>query len=318
VAKLISIGEALIDQLTYPDGHTVALPGGAPANVAVAVRQLGQDAMLITKVGEDENGRQLVQVLKDYNLDSASIFTTSAHQTTIAHVTVAHDGQRTFSFDRRNAADLFITRDELPLSSFLPHDIYHFGSVDLVPSLTKETTLEGKQYAKQHEVIIAFDPNIRLSLWPNQTMVKETVLDHLYEVDILKLSDDELPFLFSDVSEKEAIDKIFKNKVQVFLYSKGAKGVSLYTNQGFEFHLPSFAHDVVDTTGAGDALLGGFLAKLLALNVTQRTLTTNASYLIDALQYANAVAAIVCSRFGAMPSFPTDSEVTSWLKKHPR
>ena len=316
MAKLISIGEALIDRLTYPDGRVLALPGGAPANVAVAVRKLGQKAMLITKVGEDSEGTLILDTLKPFQLDQQSILTTNAHQTTVAEVTVDADGQRTFHFDRRNAADLFITNEELPLSSFQPNDIFHYGSVDLVPSLTKEATLEGKRYAKNHDLLISFDPNLRFSLWPNESMLKETVLEHLYDVDILKLSDEELPFLFPNLNVKDAIQEIFSKHIQVFLYSKGGDGVSLYTNQGFELHLPAYPKHVIDTTGAGDGLLGGFLAKLLSSSVTKKSLVNNATILIEALKFANATAAIVCTRSGAIPSFPTVEEVNTWLKEN--
>ena len=315
MAKLISIGEALIDRICYPDGRVMQLPGGAPANVAVAVRKLGQDAMLITKVGEDAEGKLILDTLAPFNLHQNSLLTTNTHNTTIAEVTVAKDGQRTFQFDRRNAADLFITSEELPRDVFHKNDIYHFGSVDLVPSLTKEATLEGKRYAQEHDLILSFDPNLRFALWPNETMLRDTVLEHMVGVDILKISDEELPFLFPNTSEKDTIKTIFQQKIRVLIYSKGAKGVSLYTDQGFEFHLPAYPKKVLDTTGAGDGLLGAFLSQLLAGNVTKDTLSHNATLLIEALKFANAAAAIVCTRPGAIPAFPHVEEVQQWIKE---
>lgn len=317
MAKLISIGEVLIDRLTYPDGSIKEIPGGAPTNVAVAVKKLNQDAMLITKIGEDSAGQLILETLQSFQLHLTSIRTTNAHQTTVADVRVHEDGQRSFQFDRRNAADLFITLDEMPLASFQPHDIYHFGSVDLVPSLTKDATLEGKRYARQHNLLISFDPNLRFSLWPNEEMLRQTVLEHLYDVDILKISDEELPFLVPDLSEADAIHFLFSQKVKVLIYSKGSKGVTLYTNLGFEFSLPAYPKKVMDTTGAGDGLLGAFLANVLTFHLTPETLTTDATLLVQALKFANAAAAIVCTRMGAIPAFPTLNEVQGWLKENP-
>lgn len=315
MGKLISIGEALVDRLTYPNGSIESLAGGAPANVAACVAYLGQASMLLTKLGDDEEGKLIHHKLASMNVDMRYVLVTNAHQTTIADVTIDEKGDRHFRFDRRNASDLFLTPEEIPFSIVEPEDILHFGSVDLVPSLMKDTTTLLLLDAKRKGAMLSFDPNLRFSLWPNEEQLKATVHEYMLGVDVLKVTLEELDFLFPNQPLRAQLDACFQAKIRVVIVSKGSEGVSLYTASGFETHLPSHPIKVIDTTGAGDGLMAGFLFQLLERNATKEQLLHDSSILLTSLKFANAVAALVCTKKGAIPAFPDFNTVQTFINK---
>ncbi len=313
MGKLISIGEALIDRITYPDGSVEMLAGGAPANVAACVAHLGQSAFLLTKLGEDDEGTHLYNKLASMNVDVRYVLRTSTHRTTVAQVTIDAQGDRHFQFDRRNASDLFFTRDDMPTDLLEPSDIFHFGSVDLVPSLMKEATIQGIMETKRQGALLSFDPNLRFALWPSEDALRATVLEHMIGVDILKVTEEELTFLFPNQSLPDQISACFAAKVTVVLVSKGDKGVSLYTESGFEHHERAHHVKVIDTTGAGDGLMAGFLYALLVNQESRDDLLHNGPLLIKSLRFGNAVAALVCTKKGAIPAFPSEPDVQKFI-----
>jgi fructokinase len=305
MAKLISIGEALVDIIKLPGKPVIFSPGGAPANVACAVSNLGQEAVLLSKLGDDDNGKLILEALRMKGVHTDYILTTDAHQTTVANVLVDKKGQRTFTFDRRNSADLFYRFQELPLDIFNEGDILHFGTVDLVPSLMKDAHSYALIHARKKQMIISFDPNLRFTLWPNDESLKQTVFEFMYYADILKLTDDELSFLYPNLTIDETINKIFLTKVKVIIISKGSLGVSLYRQGKPAIDIPGIQVEVVDTTGAGDALIGSFLASLLDADAKKDSFYLQDDLLKKSLVFANKVAAYVCTKPGAIEAFPT-------------
>lgn len=308
MGKLISIGEALVDLIKLPGKEPIKSAGGAPANVACAVSNLGQQSVMLTKLGKDANGEFLLETLRSKGVNVDHVMVTDSHATTVVQVNVDKKGQRTFTFDRRNSADLFYSFQELPPFLFESEDILHFGTVDLVPSLMKEAHSYALIAARKQGTLISFDPNLRFSLWPNEKVLKETVYDFLNYADLVKITDEELSFLYPNMSFEDAIQQIFKAKVRLILVSRGDKGVSMYAVDKEPVHVAGIHVDVVDTTGAGDALIGAFLAKLLSYGITKQSLLDHPKQLVDALKFANKVASYVCTKPGAIDAFPTLEE----------
>lgn len=304
MAKLISIGEALIDQVKQGVKVVGKFVGGAPANVAAMVAHLGQPAILFTKVGDDEEGKLIIQTLQNKGVDVSQIKTTDAHDTTIAKVQVDKKGQRTFTFDRRNAADLFLMKEEIDPALFEANDILHFGSVNLVPSLSRKAHEFAMDLAKKQGLIISFDPNLRFNLWPNPLSLREAVKEFMFGVDILKVTEEELNFIFPDMSIEAAIEKVFQAKVTYLILSKGDQGVALYQAKQKPILIKGQKVKVVDTTGAGDALIGAFLGKILSAGLPKTKLASSSSKLKDYLSFANQVAALTVTKSGAIDSYP--------------
>ena len=305
MAKLISIGEALIDQVKQGVKLIGRFTGGAPTNVAAMVAKLGQASVLLTKIGDDDEGKMILETLRTLGVDTNHIKVTDAHDTTVAKVQVDKKGQRTFTFDRRNAADLFLTREDIDATLFEEGDILHFGSVNLVPSLTRKAHEFAIDTAKKNGVILSFDPNLRFNLWPNPLALREAVKEFMIGVDIFKVTEEELNFIFPDMSIEAAIEKVFQAKITWLILSKGDQGLVAYQAKQKPIIIKGNKVKVVDTTGAGDALIGALLSKILASGISKAKLASSALKMKEYLSFANGVAALSTTKSGAIESFPS-------------
>lgn len=303
--KLISIGEALIDQVKQGVKLVGKFAGGAPANVATLVANLGQKSILISKIGDDDEGKIILQTLQSKGVDVSQVRVTDSHDTTIAKVQVDKKGQRTFTFDRRNAADLFLMKEEIDSRLFEANDIFHFGSVNLVPSLSRKAHEYALDIARKNGLIISFDPNLRFNLWPSPIALRETVKEFMIGVDLLKVTEEELNFIFPDMTLEAAIEKVFQAKVTWLILSKGDQGLALYQAKQKPILIKGSKVKVVDTTGAGDALIGAFIVKILQAEISKSKLASSASKMKDFATFANYVAALSCTKSGAIDSFPS-------------
>ena len=305
MAKLISIGEALIDQVKQGVKLIGRFTGGAPTNVAAMVAKLGQSSVLLTKIGDDDEGKMILETLRTLGVDTNHVKVTDAHDTTVAKVQVDKKGQRTFIFDRRNAADLFLTKEDIDPTLFEEGDILHFGSVNLVPSLARKAHEFAIDTAKRNGVILSFDPNLRFNLWPNPLALREAVKEFMIGVDIFKVTEEELNFIFPDMSIEAAIEKVFQAKITWLILSKGDQGLVAYQAKQKPMVIKGVKVKVVDTTGAGDALIGALLTKILASGISKAKLASSGLKMKEFLTYANDVAALSTTKSGAIESFPS-------------
>jgi len=305
MAKLISIGEALIDQVKQGVKLIGRFTGGAPTNVAAMVAKLGQSSVLLTKIGDDDEGKMILETLRTLGVDTNHVKVTDAHDTTVAKVQVDKKGQRTFTFDRRNAADLFLTKEDIDPTLFEEGDILHFGSVNLVPSLARKAHEFAIDTAKRNGVILSFDPNLRFNLWPNPLALREAVKEFMIGVDSFKVTEEELNFIFPDMSIEAAIEKVFQAKITWLILSKGDQGLVAYQAKQKPMVIKGVKVKVVDTTGAGDALIGALLTKILASGISKAKLASSGLKMKEFLTYANDVAALSTTKSGAIESFPS-------------
>ena len=266
---LVCMGEALIDFIPLEQGQSLKdvrrferAAGGAPANVAAAVAKLGGHAVLLTKLGNDAFGDFIVETLSRAQVDTKYIKRTSRANTALAFVSLSSDGNRSFSFYRNPSADLLFTASELDESLLKSCAVFHFGSVDLVQSPMKEAHRAAIALAKSGGALISFDPNVRLPLWHTPQACRQAILEFLPLADIVKVSDEELFFLFDTNEPAKAAEMLFSMGCQVFLYTKGAKGAQVYTKR-FKVSSPGVQVPVFDTTGAGDSFMAAFLYQWL-------------------------------------------------------
>ena len=310
--RVYTIGELLID--FFPNEIGVPLkevsgftkqPGGAPANVAVTVSRLGGKASFIGKLGQDAFGDYLADVLEQNQVDSSHLFRTAEANTALAFVSLQENGEREFSFYRNPSADMLLDKEELRDVVFTSEDILHFCSVDLIEAPVKYAHLEALEKMKQAGGTIVFDPNVRLNLWPDPEMLKQTIQEFLSYADILKISDDELAFVTGLDSEEAGIAQLLEAGPALLIYTKGSKGADLYF-KGEKASVAGVRVKAVDTTGAGDSFIGAFLYR-----IAQQTEWQDCS--LDQIRemgvFANRVAALVTTRPGGMQSIPTLQEV---------
>lgn len=321
MGQLFSIGELLIDFIPVEKGKALKdvssferAPGGAPANVAAAVAKLGGQSSMITKLGEDAFGDFLMEQLNEAGVNTDKIFRTKEANTALAFVSLKANGERDFSFYRNPSADLLLTDEEVDEDWFGNGDILHFCSVDLVESPAKQAHVKAIASMKEKGGLISFDPNVRLPLWPNHEECRQTILEFIPKAHLVKVSDEELEFITGINDTDEAIQSLFTGEVKAVIFTKGANGADLYVRGKKTFTSTGYKVDVQDTTGAGDAFIGGFLYQLLMAGVTLSNLE---EYLManqeKLLEFANAVGAITTTGKGAISALPAQERLEQFL-----
>ena len=205
---ITTVGEILID-LTQTgvseNGIPVytSFPGGAPANVAVAASKLGAKTAFIGKVGNDAFGRLLVDTVKQNGVNADCMIVSDTANTTLAVVSVDSSGERNFAFYRRGFADTLLSEDEIPDDILKASHFLHFGSVSLTDEPSRIGDLIFGAKGEAFGATITYDPNYRESLWHDRDEAIEMMKRPLPMVDILKISDEELPLLTgTDDAEK--------------------------------------------------------------------------------------------------------------------
>lgn len=298
--SVVCLGELLIDFVSLESGVGVGeasgfekKPGGAPANVAVAVRKLGHPCAFMTQVGDDPFGHYLAGVLEAEDVDVSGISYSTQARTPLAFVSLGADGERDFMFYRHPSADMLMTADDLKMDLLTGADVFHFGSITMIHEPSRGATLKAAQVALDNGALISYDPNLRLPLWESADAAREGMLLGLDYAHIVKVSDDELEFLGGD------IDILWREHTQVVLVTMGAGGATAHTREG-SVHVDGYTVSPVDTTGAGDAFVAGVLVGILE-NPNYTQLDT----LKGILRFANATGAIATTQRGAIPALPT-------------
>lgn len=319
MADLITVGEILIDLTqTHIDAqnirHYAANPGGAPANAAVAAARLGATVAFIGKVGRDQYGADLRQVLLRNGVDASGLFETNLAPTTQAVVSVEPSGERSFLFYRSPGADTLLTSEETSqaLDALCSGEdkpkLLHFGSVSLTAEPSRGATLAAVRQAKEKGLLISYDPNYRESLWADPDEAIEQMTAPLDLVDILKISDEELPLITGTNDPVEGSRYLAEKGISLVMITLGGDG-AFYRLGEHMGTVPGVQVQVADTNGAGDTFLGAMLRCLLSRGNGVLTGLT-AQELEGYITLANRAASITCSRSGAIPAMPTWAEVT--------
>ncbi|URD83354.1 ribokinase [Musa troglodytarum] len=267
---VVSFGEMLIDFVPTVSGVSLAeapgflkAPGGAPANVAIAVARLGGRCAFVGKLGDDEFGRMLAAILRENGVDDSGVTFDTGARTALAFVTLRADGEREFMFYRNPSADMLLTEAELNLDLIGKAAVFHYGSISLITDPCRSAHLKAMDVAKEAGALLSYDPNLRLPLWPSAAEARKQILSIWDQADIIKVSDVELEFLTGqDSVEDEVAMQLWRPTLKLLLVTLGEKGCKYYTE---DFHgiVESFAVKQIDTTGAGDAFVGALLRRVV-------------------------------------------------------
>ncbi|MHB9295653.1 carbohydrate kinase [Pillotina sp. SPG140] len=307
-----ALGELLIDfSLNGINDRGIALfaqnPGGAPANVLAMVTCLGGKTAFIGKVGCDAFGRFLLQTLENAGIDSAGLVLDSTVLTTLAFVQLDAQGDRSFSFYRKNGADLMLTSAEVKKELIDNGAIFHCGSVSLTDEPCRSTVHTAVRYAKDRGKIISYDPNYRPFLWNSEEEAQREMAALVPYADILKVSEEEMVILTGTTEVKKGAARLFEQGPAIVLISLGAQGAFYYCANG-SGTLPAYDVPTVDTTGAGDAFLGTVL--FYVRNKTRRDLETiTQDELADIVDCANAAGSLTTTAYGAIPAMPDKNSI---------
>ncbi|KAL8122507.1 fructokinase-2-like isoform X2 [Apium graveolens] len=315
---IVSFGEMLIDFVPTVSGVSLAkapgflkAPGGAPANVAIAVSKLGGNAAFVGKLGDDEFGHMLAGILKKNGVIVDGILFDQGARTALAFVTLRADGEREFMFYRNPSADMLLTEHELNLKLIRSAKVFHYGSISLIVEPCRSAHMKAMEVAKEAGALLSYDPNLRLPLWPSADEAREKIMSIWDKADVIKVSDNELEFLTGkEVSDESALS-LWHPKLKLLLVTLGEKGCSYYTKK-FRGNVPGFQVNTVDTTGAGDSFIGALLCKL----VKDDAILTNEAKLKEALKFACACGAITTTKKGAIPALPTICDVQGLISSN--
>jgi fructokinase len=308
MSKILCIGEALIDMICTDKGQSLSngenflkKPGGAPTNVAAAIGALGGNVELAAKVGKDPFGNQLIQVMKDFGVETKWMLQDEKYFTTMAFVSLMQNGERDFVFNR--GADGQLSNEDIAGINVDDFSIVHFGSATgFLNGPLKEAYKNLLHTAKAKNVFVSFDPNYRHLLFPNDT---ENFIEQswyfLQHCNFFKLSDEEALLITKATTVENAANILLEKTTANFAITIGAEG-TLFGHNNTTTIIPSIKISPVDTTGAGDAFVGALLFQLCnktKTEIKQLSLPDWTKIIIN----ANKAGARTCEYLGAMEAF---------------
>ena len=312
---VVALGELLIDfaaKSKDPDGYPTmaANPGGAPGNFLAALNVYGKKTAFLGKVGDDAFGQLLLGTLQRAGIDTRGVIVDPDYFTTLAFVTFDSAGDRSFSFARKPGADTQLFWDEVDQSLIDEARVFHFGTLSLTDEPARTATRKAASYAKETGKLISCDPNLRVPLWRSEEEAREQMLWSLQQADLVKISDNEVSFLWA-CSPEEGAEKLLREfDVKLAMVTLGAEGCLLRTKNAC-FRAPAPKVHPVDTTGAGDIFGGSAMARFLDLKKAPDALTQEDLSYIGA--YALMAASLSTERSGGIPSIPEKETVLSKL-----
>jgi fructokinase len=288
---VLSFGEAIIDFVPTTSGVSLLeakafkkAPGGAPANVAVGLARLGFRAGFMGMVGDDAFGHFLADTLVANGVIIDGLY-------------------------RHPSADMLMSPQDVDVNLIQSATIFHLGSITLIYEPSRSATLFALDAAQKAGIMISYDPNLRLNLWPGVNEARDWILSILDHSQVIKISDEELEFLTGVADLKEGARKLWRDNLKILVVTCGPKGAVCFMKEN-SLYVPGYKVNPLDTTGAGD----GFVAGLLAGLVKQPNAMRDPQVLMDIGRQANAVGALTTTRRGAIPALPTIDEVHRFQK----
>jgi len=314
---VVALGELLIDftcRSTDEEGYPTmaAHPGGAPANFLAVLSRFGARTALLGKVGDDAFGRLLRGSLERAGIGTGGLLTDRDAFTTLAFVTLDGRGDREFSFARKPGADTRLAFEELDLKIIDRARVFHFGTLSLTDEPARTATHRAVEYARGAGKLISFDPNLRRPLWRDLEEARREMLWGLSMADVVKLSDEEVEFLFGLSPQAGAEQICAELGPKLVFVTCGAAGCRFRSARA-EGYAPGLEGlKTVDTTGAGDIFGGSALWKFLQTGKGPEELEQGE--VLEIARFANAAAGLSTTRFGGISSVPGLEEVLERLE----
>lgn len=313
---VIALGELLIDftmngQSEQGNNMFEACPGGAPCNVLALLNKMGKKTAFIGKVGKDQFGALLRDTITEAGIDASNLMVDENVNTTLAFVHTFPDGDREFSFYRNLGADMMLTADEVNPEVVKDTKVFHFGTLSMTHEGVREATKKAVETAKANGCLVSFDPNLRPPLWSSLDLAKEQMEYGFGKCDILKISDNEIQFVSGKEDYDEGIAYLQETyNIPLILLTMGKDGSRAYY-KGMRVERPGFSVKAIETTGAGDTFCGSSLNYLVDHDFENLT----EEQLGEMLTFANAAAALVTTKKGAIKAMPVKEEVLELIQK---
>jgi fructokinase len=312
---VIALGELLIDFVPTVSGVSLIdapafqkAPGGAPGNVAVGLCRLGISSGFMGMVGEDPFGHFLESVLHEAGVDTSALCFSPAARTGLAFVSLRADGEREFIFYRHPSADMLFAPENVDEAYVRSAQIFHYGSISLISEPSASATLKAVTAARQGGLLVSYDPNLRLNLWPSADQARQGLMRGWELAHIIKASQEELEFLSGETSLEAGARRLWRTDLKLLVVTLGKDGSAYFTPEA-SGRVPGFPVTPVDTTGAGDGFVAGLLKGLIDTPAPWQ----DPARLAEICRYANAVGALTTTQRGAIPALPTASQVEQFI-----
>jgi fructokinase len=318
--RVLCLGEILWDCLAdQPASQVEAVrswtryPGGAPANVACALAKLGTASGFVGCIGTDALGQSLIDLLAEIGVNQEGIQRHSAPTRQI-EVLRSETGDRQFAgFGGRATtefADTHLQANLLPEPLFRQADYLVMGTLGLAYPETRQAMERALHLANQGFTKIVVDVNWRPMFWTEPHQAKPLILQLIQQVDFLKLSFEEAEWLY-DTADPGSIAHQHGNAEGVIV-TNGEYGCAYCVSEN-EGKIPAFPVHAIDTTGAGDSFVAGFVHQLCQRGILA---LTNPETVHQIITYASAVGALTTLKAGAIAAQPTALDVEQFLSKH--
>jgi fructokinase len=290
--KAICFGEVLWD--VFPSHKKI---GGAPLNVALRINSFGVDTTMISRIGKDEDGNDILSFLKNENLSSDSIQVGEDYKTGVVNVMINEKGNASYDIMYPSSWDKIDLSKEI-LEKVSESDVFVFGSLICRDEVSRSTLYALLDKAKYK----VMDANLRAPYYTT-----EVLIELMSKADFIKLNDEELweisrklgsPYNSFEQNIKFIAEKTNTKQVCV---TKGAFGAVLFYNEKFYYNSGYFIK-VVDTVGAGDSFLASLIVRLLRGKSPQKS-----------LNYACAIGALVAGEEGANPKI-SEKTIRDYMK----
>ena len=297
------VGENLVDLLVSPGGNVQAVVGGGPLNVARTIGRLGASAHFVSGISNDAFGSLVRRALDDSQV-RIMLPQPLAQPTTLAVVQLGPDGPRYDFHLRDTAAFCLEPAAVIAAVAKIPRlGALYLGTLGLLvePMASLGETLVTKA---SRDTLVVLDPNCRPSAVQDPNGYRARVTRLCARADVVKVSTEDLAYLFPDLTETEGSRRILHDGARCVIVTRGAEPVSVL-HRDFEFTIEVAPTEVVDTVGAGDALVGGFLAWWTGRDLTRQHLDEGTT-VAGAVAGAVEISRLNCQRSGASPPRRSD------------
>ena len=314
---VVALGELLIDFTENGlsgQGNPLleANPGGAPCNVLAMLNRLGKKTAFIGKVGNDQFGKMLKEVVEESGTDVSGLAMDEQVHTTLAFVHTFPDGDREFSFYRNPGADMMLTKEEVDPELIKKARIFHFGTLSSTHAGVREATRYAIDVAKENGLLVSFDPNLREPLWESLDQAKEEILYGMSKCDILKISDNEMEFMTGTTDYNKGVEMLREQfDIPLICVTLGKEGSRAFYKDMIVEAAPFVREDTIETTGAGDTFEACTLNYILEHGLEDLT----EENLKEMLTFANAGASIITTRKGALKVMPKKEEIEKVIRE---
>ena len=269
--KIIGIGETILDIIFRKDANGEWQPqksvaGGSTFNSIITLGRLGMNTALVTELGDDQVGKEIIEFMHKYNISTnyIDIYNSKDGKTPISLAFLDENNNANYTFYHQFPAD----RLNVVMPLINEGDIIIFGSYFSVNPVLRHRIIEILEFAKTRKAIVYYDPNFRKAHAHKAMMLMPSIIENLEYANIVRGSDEDFETLYKlNDPEKIYIDKI-KFYCPNFIYTRGGQGIEFYCEQGHRhFDTPSIGKPI-STIGAGDTFNAGIIFGLIRQNVT--------------------------------------------------